>query len=58
MLIVFDDIIADMETNKKVSPILTELFLRGRKLQISHVFILQSYFKLAKMITLNFIVLS
>ena len=45
MLIVFDDLIADMETNSKLSPIVTELFLRDRKLNISHVFILQSYFK-------------
>ena len=33
LLIVFDDKISDMETNKK-SPIVTELFLRGRKLNI------------------------
>ena len=35
VLIVFDDMIADMESNKKLSPKLTELFLRGRKLNIS-----------------------
>ena len=35
MLIVFDDMIADMEANKKLNPINTELFLRGRKLNIS-----------------------
>ena len=40
VLIVFDDMIADMESNKKLSPIVTELFLRGRKLNISLVFIL------------------
>ena len=45
MLIVFDDMIADMESNKKLSPIVTELFLRGRKLKISPVFIPQYYFK-------------
>ena len=45
MLIVFDDMIADMESNKKLSPIITELFLRGRKLKISLVFIPQYYFK-------------
>ena len=39
LLIVFDDMIADMESNKKLSPIITELFLRGRKLNISLVFI-------------------
>ena len=32
VLIVFDDMITDMETNKKLSPIVTELFLKGRKL--------------------------
>ena len=39
MLIVFDDIIADKESNKKLSPIVSELFLRGRKLNISLAFI-------------------
>ena len=34
VLIVFDDIIADMESNKKLSPIVTEWILRGRKLDI------------------------
>ena len=38
-LIVFDYIIADMLSNKKRSPIVTELFIRGRKLNISLVFI-------------------
>ena len=42
-----------MESNKKLSPIVTELFLRGRKLNISLVFILQSYFKVPKTIRLN-----
>ena len=41
----FDDIIADMAANKNLSPLLTELFLRGRKVNISIVFIPQSYFK-------------
>ena len=41
VLIVFD-MIADMESNKKLSPIVTELFLRGRKDNISLVFISQS----------------
>ena len=45
--------IADMESNKKLSPIVTELFLRGRKLNISLVFISQSYFKVPKTIRLN-----
>ena len=52
-LIVFDDMIADMESNEKLSPIVTELFLRGRKLIISFVFISQSYFKVPKTIRLN-----
>ena len=43
--IVFDDIIADMGSNKLLSPIITELFLRGRKLNILLVFISQYYFK-------------
>ena len=34
ILIVFDDIIADMLSNKKLNPILTELFSRGRKLNV------------------------
>ena len=38
VLIVFNDIIADIEANKNLSPIVTELFLRGRKLNISLVF--------------------
>ena len=45
ILIVFDDIIADMISNKKLSSIVTELFIRCRKLNISLVFISQSYFK-------------
>ena len=48
MLIVFDDIIADMITNKKLNPIVTELFLRGRKLNISIDFITQSCFEVPK----------
>ena len=35
----FDNMIADMEANKKLPPTITELFLRGRKLNISIVFI-------------------
>ena len=38
VLIVFDDMIADMESNKKLNPIVTELFIRGRKLNILLVF--------------------
>ena len=44
ILIVFDDIIADMINNKKLNPVVTELVIRGRKLNISVVCIMQSYF--------------
>ena len=53
VLIVFDDMIADIKANKKLSPIVTELFLRGRKLNISLAFISQTYFKMSKTIRLN-----
>ena len=53
VLIVFADVIADMEANKKLNPIVTELFLSGRKPNISLVFISQSYFKRHKTIRLN-----
>ena len=53
ILIVFDDVIADMINNKKLNSILTELFIRGRKLNISLVFITQSYFKVPKDVRLN-----
>ena len=39
--------------NKTLSPIVTELFLRGRKLNISLVFILSSYFKVPKILKLK-----
>ena len=53
MLIVFDDMIADIIKNKKLNSIVTELFIRGRKLNISLVFITQSYFKVPKDVRLN-----
>ena len=53
MLIVSDDMIADMISNKRLSPVVTELFIRGRKLNISIVFITQSYFKVPKDVRLN-----
>ena len=53
ILIVFDDMIADMIHNKKLNSIVTELFIRGRKLNISLVFISQSYFKVPKDARLN-----
>ena len=49
----FDDLIVDMKYDKKLSPIITELFLRGRKLNISLVFTSQSYFRVPKTIRLN-----
>ena len=53
ILIVFDDMTADIIKNKKLNSIVTELFIRGRKLNISLVFITQSYFKVPKNIKLN-----
>ena len=48
ILIVFNDMIADMINNKKLNSIVTELFIRGRKLNISLIFITQSYFKVLR----------
>ena len=59
ILIVFDDMIADMLNNKNLNLIVTELFIRGRKLNRSQidvkwiVFITQSYFAVPKNIRLN-----
>ena len=53
VLIVFDYMIADMSNNKKLNPIVTELFIRGIKLNISSVFIRQLYFKVSKEVRLN-----
>ena len=53
VLIVFDDMIADMINNKKLNPIVAELFIRGRRLNISIVFVTQSYFKVPKGVRLN-----
>ena len=53
LLIVFDDMIADMINNKKLNSIVAELFIRGRKLNISLIFITQSYFKVLKDVRLN-----
>ena len=51
--IVFGDMIADMIKNRKSDSIVTELFITGRKLNISIVFITQSYFKVPKDVSLN-----
>ena len=53
ILTVFNDMIADMINNEKLNPIVTELFIRGRKTNISIVFITQSYFKVPKDVRLN-----
>ena len=45
--------IADMNQNKKLKSIVTKLFIRGRKSNISLVFITQSYFKVPKDVRLN-----
>ena len=52
-LMVFDDMIVDMINNKKLNLIVTELLIRGRKLNISIVFITQSFFKVPKDVRLN-----
>ena len=53
IIIVFNDMIADMINNKKLNPVVTEFLFRGRKLNISIVFITQSYFKVPKDAGLN-----
>ena len=53
ILTVFDDMIADILSNKKLNPVVTELFIKRRKLNISLVFITQSYFAVPKNIRLN-----
>ena len=53
ILIVFDDMIADIMSNKKFQAIIKELFIRCRKLNISHLFITQSYFFVPKDVRLN-----
>ena len=53
-LVVFDYMIADMIKNRKLASIVTELFIRGRKLNISLVFITQSYFIVQKDVSFLF----
>ena len=50
ILIAFDDMIADIINNKNLNSTVTELFVRGRKLNISVVFITQSYIKVPQML--------
>ena len=49
----FDNMNSDMLSDKKFNPVATELFIRGRKLNIYLVFIMQSYFAVLKNISLN-----
>ena len=53
IVIVFDDMIADVMTNKKFQAIIKEIFIRCRKLNISLVFTKQSYFSVPKEVRLN-----
>ena len=53
ILIVYDDLIADIMTKKKFQTIINELFIRWRKLNISLVFITQFYFYVLKDVRLN-----
>ena len=52
-VILFDDLIADMINNKKLASIVTEIYIRGRKINISSLFISQSYFKVPEDVRLN-----
>ena len=53
ILIAFDDMIADIMTDKKFQAIIKKLFIRCRKLNISFVFITQSYFSVPKDVGFN-----
>ena len=53
ILIIFGDMIADLLNNKKFNPVITELLIKARKLNISLVFITQRYFVIPKNIRLN-----
>ena len=53
ILIVFDDMIADIMTNKKFQSLIKEFFVRCRKLNISLIFITQYYFPVPKDVRLN-----
>ena len=51
--IVFDDMIADIMSNKKSQAIIKELFIKCRKVNVSLVFIAESYFSVPKDVRLN-----
>ena len=53
VLIVFDDMISHVMSNKKAQQVLKELFIRCRKLNISLCFLTQSYFSIPKDVRLN-----
>ena len=53
VLIIFDDMIPDMINNKNLDSVVTELFIRGRKPNISIISITQSYFRVPKDVRLN-----
>ena len=53
ILIIFDDIIANIMANKRFQAIIKELFIRCRKLNISLAFITKSYFSVPKGVRLN-----
>ena len=53
VVIVFDDIIVDMISNKKPNSVVVELFIRRKKLNSSIAFIKQSYFKVTKEVRVN-----
>ena len=53
ILIVFNDMIDNMVSNKQLNPIVTELFIRGRKQDISLAFVIRSHFAVPKNIRLN-----
>ena len=53
ILIVFDDMTVDMLSSEKLKPIVAELFIRGRKLNVSLIFIRQSYFVISQSLRLS-----
>ena len=53
ILIVFDDMIADIMANRRFHATIKQLFIRCRKLNISLVFITQTYFSVPKDVRLN-----